>query len=55
VSGDKWGPAPAVDMASHNELALEAARQGIVILKNYGALPLVADRPLKIGIVGGYA
>jgi beta-glucosidase len=52
---DKWGPAPAVDMAKHNEIALEAARQGIVLLKNDGALPLATDKPLKIGIVGGYA
>ena len=52
---DKWGPAPAVDMAKHSEIALEAARQGIVLLKNDGALPLATDKPLKIGIVGGYA
>jgi beta-glucosidase len=36
---DKWGPlAPTVDMASHNEIALKTARQGIVLLKNEGAL-----------------
>ena len=55
VGIDKWGPAPAVDMARHNELALEIARQGIVLLKNDGVLPLATDRPLKIGVVGGYA
>jgi beta-glucosidase len=27
---DKWGPAPTVDMANHNETALKTARQGIV-------------------------
>jgi beta-glucosidase len=55
VGIDKWGPAPAVDMARHNEIALEIARQGIVLLKNDGALPLATDKPLKIGVVGGYA
>jgi beta-glucosidase len=42
-------------MARHNEIALEIARQGIVLLKNDGALPLATDRPLKVGVVGGYA
>ena len=55
VGIDRWGPAPAVDMVKHNEIALEAARQGIVLLKNDGALPLATNRPLKIGVVGGYA
>ncbi|MDT3684384.1 MAG: glycoside hydrolase family 3 C-terminal domain-containing protein [Pseudorhodoplanes sp.] len=55
VGIDKWGPAPAVDMAKHNEIALEIARQGIVLLKNDGALPLAIDRPLKIAVIGGYA
>jgi beta-glucosidase len=55
VGIDKWGPAPTVDMAKHNEIALEAARQGIVLLKNDGVLPLATDEPLKIGVIGGYA
>jgi len=55
VGIDKWGPAPAVDMAKHNELALEIARQGIVLLKNDGALPFANDKPLKIAVIGGYA
>jgi beta-glucosidase len=56
VGIDRWGAVPAVDMAKHNELALEIARQGIVLLKNDGALlPLAADRPLKIAVIGGYA
>jgi beta-glucosidase len=33
VGVDRWGPAPEVDMATHNEIALETARQGIVLLK----------------------
>ncbi|WP_035663817.1 beta-glucosidase [Bradyrhizobium sp. Ec3.3] len=55
VGIDKWGATPAVDMVKHNEIALEIARQGIVLLKNDGVLPLATDRPLKIGVVGGYA
>jgi beta-glucosidase len=55
VGIDKWGPAPAVDMAKHNAIALEAARQGIVLLKNDGVLPLATDKPLKIAVIGGYA
>lgn len=55
VGVDKWGPAPKVDMAKHNAIALEGARQGIVLLKNDAALPLQADKPLKIAVMGGYA
>ncbi len=54
VGIDKWGPAPKVDMAKHNEVALEAARQGIVLLKNEGALPLAADVK-NIAVIGGHA
>src|SRR5262245_33823460 len=55
VGIDKWGPTPAVDLVKHNTIALETARQGIVLLKNDGALPLPSDKPLRIGVVGGYA
>jgi beta-glucosidase len=55
VGVDKWGPAPEVDMGKHKEIALETARQGIVLLKNDGALPLATDQPLKIAVIGGYA
>src|SRR5262245_47841514 len=55
VGADKWGPAPPVDLAKHNEMALEIARQGIVLLKNEAALPLATDKPLKIVVIGGHA
>ncbi len=55
VGADRWGPAPEVDLAKHSEIALEGARQGIVLLKNDGALPLPTDEPLKIAVIGGYA
>src|SRR5262249_34742352 len=55
VGVDSWGPAPEVDLEKHNEIALEAARQGIVLLKNDGALPIPTDKPLKIAVIGGYA
>src|SRR5215813_4915194 len=34
VGVDQWGTAPEVDLARHNDIALETARQGIVLLKN---------------------
>jgi beta-glucosidase len=54
VGIDQWGPAPAVDMARHNASALEVARQGIVLLKNDGALPLAPDKQ-RIAVIGGQA
>ncbi|HEY8518660.1 MAG TPA: beta-glucosidase [Gammaproteobacteria bacterium] len=56
VGADEWDHAPPVDMEAHNEIALEAARQGIVLLKNEGAvLPLATDRPLRVAVIGGWA
>jgi beta-glucosidase len=55
VGVDAWGPAPEVDPAAHNEIALETARQGIVVLKNDGILPLAAATPLRIAVIGGFA
>jgi beta-glucosidase len=55
VGVDRWGPAPEVDLAKHHEIALEGARQGIVLLKNDGALPIATDRPLKVALIGGFA
>src|SRR5262249_56379298 len=57
VGVDDWsGPAPHVNMQTHDAIALETARQGIVLLKNEsGALPLSTDKPLKVAVIGGYA
>ncbi|HEU4948899.1 MAG TPA: beta-glucosidase [Kribbella sp.] len=55
VGIDAWGPAPVVDMAAHNEIALETARQGIVLLQNDGILPLATDTTAKVAVIGGYA
>ncbi|MFV9431601.1 glycoside hydrolase family 3 C-terminal domain-containing protein [Rhodococcus aetherivorans] len=55
VGVDRWGPAPQIDLAEHNQIALEGARQGIVLLKNDGVLPIPTDRPLTIAVIGGYA
>ena len=55
VGIDRWGAAPAVDLAAHHEIAVETARQGIVLLKNDGVLPLAIDTPLKIAVIGGHA
>ncbi|MBV8401058.1 MAG: glycoside hydrolase family 3 protein [Acetobacteraceae bacterium] len=55
VGADKHRPPPAIDMSKHNEVALEIARQGIVLLKNDGGLPLAPDAGTTIAVIGGYA
>jgi beta-glucosidase len=56
VGVDAWRPAPAVDAEAHDAIALDTARQGIVLLENRaGALPIPTDRPLAVGVIGGYA
>jgi beta-glucosidase len=55
VGLDSWGEAPKVDLAAHNQISLETARQGMVLLKNDGALPLATDTTAKIAVIGGYA
>jgi beta-glucosidase len=52
VGVDAWQGEPEVDMEAHGEIALETARQGIVLLKNDGVLPLAAAR---IALIGGHA
>ena len=55
VGVDRWGPPPEVDMAAHHAVALETARQGIVLLKNDGILPVAADTTARIAVIGGHA
>ena len=56
VGADGWGGlAPEVDMAAYHQIALETARQGIVLLKNDGILPLAAGTTARIAVIGGHA
>jgi beta-glucosidase len=47
--------APAPDMDAHNEIALQVAREGIVMLANRGALPLAPESTARIVVIGGHA
>ncbi len=55
VGVDDDDAAPAPDLAVHNEIALEIARQGTVLLTNRGLLPLAAESSVRIAVIGGYA
>jgi beta-glucosidase len=55
IGVDQWGPPPEIDMAKHHEIALETARQGIVLLKNEGLLPLAAGSTPHVAVIGGHA
>jgi beta-glucosidase len=58
VGIDGWEagrPAGRDDASAHREIALEGARQGIVLLDNDGILPLAADASPRIAVIGGYA
>jgi beta-glucosidase len=55
VGADQWkGSMPKPDMAAHHAAMLDVARQGIVLLKNDGALPL-ATTAKRIAVIGGMA
>jgi beta-glucosidase len=55
VGLDRWDAVPPPDMAAHNAIALDIARQGIVLLQNGGLLPLASDPAARIAVIGGYA
>jgi beta-glucosidase len=55
VGVDRWGPPRQADEADHERIALETARQGIVLLKNDGILPLAAGSTARIAVIGGHA
>lgn len=54
---DKYPTVPggAIDLAANSQVALEVAKQGIVLLRNeHNALPLAASAK-RIAVIGGYA
>jgi beta-glucosidase len=53
VGVDRWGPPPAIDMNAHHHLALQNARQGMVLLKNDKVLPL-APETRSVAAIGGF-
>jgi beta-glucosidase len=55
VGADQWsGPQAQPDLAAHLASAVEVARQGIVLLKNEGVLPIRPD-VRTIAVIGGHA
>ena len=55
VGVDRRELAPAPDMDAHNQIALQVAREGIVLLANRGVLPLAPESTARIAVIGGYA
>lgn len=55
VGVERTDPAPAPDLAAHNNIALRIARQGTVLLANRGLLPVAAGSSARIAVIGGYA
>jgi beta-glucosidase len=59
VGIDRWEASESIpdasDAPAHSEIALQVARQGIVLLANRGALPLTPETPARIAVIGGYA
>lgn len=55
VGADTWsGPQEQPDLDAHLNVAIEVARQGTVLLKNDGILPISADVK-TIAVIGGFA
>ncbi len=55
VGADQWAAMPPPDMAAHNMIALDIARQGIALLQNRGLLPIEPESAGRIAVIGGYA
>ncbi len=55
VGIDKGGATTEPDLAAHHNVALQVARQGIVLLTNRGVLPLAPESTARIAVIGGYA
>lgn len=55
VGVDKSVKETPIDLNQHNQIALEVARQGIVLLKNEAVLPLQSEKPMRIAVIGGLA
>ncbi|OBJ57375.1 glycosyl hydrolase [Mycobacterium sp. 1423905.2] len=55
VGIDQPDTEPAPDMVAHNEIALQIAREGIVLMHNRGVLPLGVESTARIAVIGGYA
>lgn len=55
VGADSPGAKPAIDQAAHNAIARQSAREGIVLLKNEGAILPLAANARRILLVGGNA
>ena len=55
VGVDDARPAPEVDMVAHDMIAVEGARQGIVLLENDGILPVSGDTAMRILVLGMHA
>ncbi len=55
VGADEAGAVTAPDLAAHHDVALQVARQGIVLLTNRGVLPLEPGSTARIAVIGGYA
>ncbi len=55
VGIDDGAAGSAPDPGAHNDIALQIARQGIVVLSNRGALPLAPGPGAAVAVIGGFA